>query len=98
MASKLSGAAPNPTPLRATYGFAAFIFNTCIIILYLLWAFLPDSWLAMMRFTYYPRRYWAIAVPTYLVTALLMFGFWFYPALQAAIVPEEYYKQKFKKN
>jgi len=52
----------------------------------------------MMRFTYYPRRYWAIAVPTYLVTALLMFGFWFYPALQAAIVPEEYYKQKFKKN
>ncbi|RUP48000.1 PIG-P-domain-containing protein [Jimgerdemannia flammicorona] len=52
-------------------GYIARFFGTGI---YLLWAFLPDEILRSLGITYYPSRYWALAVPVW-TFMLILFGF-----------------------
>eukprot|EP01084_Bolivina_argentea_P109563 195850_1 len=47
------------------YGFILWIFIRVGSVLYLIWAFVPDSVWHLQGITYYPSRYWAVAVPTY---------------------------------
>ena len=48
------------------YGFVVWISASLCLVLYLLWAYLPPSVLHSLQLTYYPDRYWAVAVPAYL--------------------------------
>ena len=48
------------------YGFILWIFIRVGGVLYLMWALVPDSVWHSQGVTYYPDRYWSIAVPTYL--------------------------------
>ena len=48
------------------YGFVVWISASLCLALYLLWAYLPPCALHALHITYYPDRYWAIAVPAYL--------------------------------
>ncbi|RHY06091.1 hypothetical protein DYB37_013691 [Aphanomyces astaci] len=41
------------------------------VVCYLLWAYVPDAILASYGITYYPSRYWALAVPAMLVMTLM---------------------------
>lgn len=56
-------ATPNPHPSRAVYGFALFLCSWLVLPLYLLWAFVPTSWLEAIHITYVPAKYWAVAIP-----------------------------------
>lgn len=72
---------PAPTPNRAVYGFALFLFFKTLFILYLFWAFVPESILEeKLGLTYLPDKYFALYIPILVIFALTMFGFFIYPA------------------
>ncbi|KAK9363287.1 PIG-P-domain-containing protein [Lipomyces starkeyi] len=54
-------------PEREYFGFALYVSSTFAFIVYILWAFLPQSVLHSLKIYYYPSRWWALAVPSFIV-------------------------------
>ncbi|CAM9311795.1 unnamed protein product [Choristocarpus tenellus] len=46
------------------YGFAGWITTLVAYAFYLVWAYVPESTLHTLGITYYPSKYWAIAIPS----------------------------------
>lgn len=78
---------PAPTPSRAVYGFAMYLSFRTFFVLYIIWAIIPESWFKYVGITCLPQRYWAIAVPIYIITAILLFGFIIYPSINLCMTP-----------
>lgn len=64
---------PCPTPARGIYGYVLFLCSCFGLFVYFFWAFIPDPWLHAVGFTYYPHKYWAVAVPIYSICGLFFF-------------------------
>ena len=61
------------------YGFVLSITTIISFVLFVLWSFTPEDVLISLGVTYYPSKWWAIAVPSY-VFMLFVFIFAFYVA------------------
>lgn len=71
---------PAPTPNRAVYGFAWFLFFKTLFILYVCWALLPEYILHdVLGLTYLPDKYFALFLPILVLCALTIFAFLIYP-------------------
>lgn len=69
---------PSPTPIRAIYGFVLYLAAYVIFVVYVVWAYVPDGWLDAIGLSYWPQKYWAVAVPCYLCMLwLLAYPAWF---------------------
>lgn len=79
---------PTPTPSRAVYGFIMYLSFKIFFILFVLWAFIPDSWFRSVGITYLPQRYWAVTIPIFLLTVLATFAFVIYPSLGLRMTPD----------
>ncbi|KAJ1997943.1 hypothetical protein GGI04_004050 [Coemansia thaxteri] len=58
------------TPTFEYYGFVVYLVSLVAFTVYLLWAYLPDEVLRAAGITYYPDRYWALAMPAWWVSAM----------------------------
>lgn len=54
------------------YSFVAWIASFLVYATFLLWAFLPTELLTNIGFTYYPSRYYAIALPAYVLVVYVL--------------------------
>uniref|UniRef100_A0A1B6CHC3 Phosphatidylinositol N-acetylglucosaminyltransferase subunit P n=1 Tax=Clastoptera arizonana TaxID=38151 RepID=A0A1B6CHC3_9HEMI len=84
----MSQSTPAPTPSRANYGFALYLGSYTVFTIYLIWAFIPDDILHYFGLTYWPQKYWAVAIPIHLLVVLALFAFCFYPALNLTMIPQ----------
>ena len=62
------------------YGFVAWIGTHLCYAVFILWAYLPEHVLHDLGVTYYPSKYWAVAVPCHLLVsvAAVYLLYWFY--------------------
>ncbi|KAF2653731.1 PIG-P-domain-containing protein [Lophiostoma macrostomum CBS 122681] len=58
-------------PTYEYYGFALYLASSAAFFMYLLWAYVPSPMLHQMGIHYYPNRWWALAVPAWLVVLVL---------------------------
>ncbi|KAJ2023528.1 hypothetical protein GGI06_001374 [Coemansia sp. S85] len=58
------------TPTFEYYGFVVYLVSLAAFAVYLLWAYLPDQILTAAGITYYPERYWALAMPAWWMSAI----------------------------
>jgi phosphatidylinositol glycan class P protein len=80
-------ASPAPTPSRAVYGFVMWLLAHLALLLYLVWALVPDTYLELAGLEFLPQKYWAVALPLYLSVCFFLFVFVIYPCLGMLITP-----------
>ncbi|OJD38931.1 pig-p domain-containing protein [Diplodia corticola] len=58
-------------PTYEYYGFFIYLASSFAFLMYLLWAYLPRPFLHQLGIYYYPNRWWALAVPAWLVALVV---------------------------
>ncbi|KAJ0961758.1 hypothetical protein J5N97_029586 [Dioscorea zingiberensis] len=75
--TSLSGSSERGANPSEVYGFVGAITTVIATVIYLVWAYVPESWLHSVGITYYPNKYWVLAFPVFLtVTVVLMLVFY----------------------
>ncbi|KAI1119258.1 PIG-P-domain-containing protein [Nemania sp. NC0429] len=59
-------------PTYEYYGFVVYLFSSLTFLIYLLWAYLPSPILHALGIYYYPNRWWALAIPSF-ITMLIVY-------------------------
>mmetsp|Transcript_29876 Transcript_29876/g.41334 ORF Transcript_29876/g.41334 Transcript_29876/m.41334 type:complete len:176 (-) Transcript_29876:2-529(-) len=62
------------------YGFVGWISSAIAYVIYIVWAFVPEAYLHQVGVTYYPSKFWAVALPAHLCVTVI-FVFWIYESL-----------------
>ncbi|CAN6241412.1 unnamed protein product [Urochloa humidicola] len=60
---------PKPSEV---YGFVGSITTVIATAVYLAWAYTPEPALRSLGITYYPSKYWALAVPSFVIVAVAL--------------------------
>ncbi|KAG2575720.1 hypothetical protein PVAP13_7KG374101 [Panicum virgatum] len=60
---------PKPSEV---YGFVGSITTAMATAVYLAWAYTPEPVLRSLGITYYPSKYWALAVPSFVIVAVAL--------------------------
>ncbi|KAK8221088.1 PIG-P-domain-containing protein [Phyllosticta capitalensis] len=76
LTSSFASATPIPraspkVPTYEYYGFFIYLASSFAFLMYLLWAYLPRPFLHQLGIYYYPNRWWALAVPAWLVVLVI---------------------------
>lgn len=58
-------------PTYEYYGFVLYLASTLAFIIYILWSYLPSPFLHALGITYYPNRWWSLAIPAWIVILLI---------------------------
>ncbi|KAL6243612.1 hypothetical protein RBB50_009605 [Rhinocladiella similis] len=58
-------------PTYEYYGFVLYLASTIAFLMYILWSYLPSPFLHAMGVTYYPNRWWSLAIPAWIVMLLV---------------------------
>ncbi|PSN71059.1 PIG-P-domain-containing protein [Corynespora cassiicola Philippines] len=58
-------------PTYEYYGFALYMGSSAAFLMYILWAYVPSPMLHQMGIHYYPSRWWALAIPCWMVVLVL---------------------------
>ncbi|VEU20145.1 DEKNAAC100992 [Brettanomyces naardenensis] len=61
----------NITPQAEYKGFASYVMSAIFLIVWLGWSLLPDKILHDVGIHYYPSRWWALAIPSYILIAMI---------------------------
>ncbi|CAA7405007.1 unnamed protein product [Spirodela intermedia] len=80
-----AGAPVGPKPSEV-YGFVGAISTVIATAVFLVWAYTPEPWLHALGITYYPSKFWALAVPAYAIVANIL-AMAFYLGLNFASTP-----------
>ncbi|KFM82537.1 Phosphatidylinositol N-acetylglucosaminyltransferase subunit P, partial [Stegodyphus mimosarum] len=83
----MSEHSPAPTSSRSVYGFVLYLGSYSLLIMYLIWAYIPTPWLHALGLTYWPQKYWAIAVPVFVCCSLFIFALLIYPGINLVMTP-----------
>jgi len=54
------------------YAFVGFISSIVAFVIYVFWAFFPKNFLQELGITYYPSRYYGVAIPAYMLVVLIL--------------------------
>lgn len=69
-----ASASDNGRPSKSILSFVAWTASIFVYLCFAAWAFLPGKWLHAIGVTYYPSRYYAIALPAYVIVVYLLSG------------------------
>jgi phosphatidylinositol glycan class P protein len=69
-APRVPRAAPK-VPTYEYYGFALYLGSSAAFLMYVLWAYVPAPMLHQMGIYYYPNRWWALAIPCWLIALII---------------------------
>jgi PIG-P len=58
-------------PETEYFGFALFVGSRFVLLVYIVWAFAPRSLLHALNIYYYPSRWWALAVPSFVLVLMI---------------------------
>lgn len=78
---------PSPTPIRGVYGFVGYIIGVIGLLTYFTWAIVPDATLEALGLTFFPQKYWAVALPIYCGVVFFVFVTLIYPGLGLCCTP-----------
>lgn len=69
-ANPLPPTAPK-VPTYEYYGFVLYLASSLAFVMYILWSYLPSPFLHALGITYYPNRWWSLAIPAWIVMVLI---------------------------
>jgi phosphatidylinositol glycan class P protein len=58
-------------PTYEYYGFALYLGSSAAFLMYILWAYVPAPMLHQMGIHYFPDRWWALAIPCWLIALII---------------------------
>ena len=64
----------NISSSASMYSFVGWIASMAVYVCYVAWAVLPEETLHFLGITYYPSRYYAIAIPAYFLVVYILVG------------------------
>lgn len=70
---------PSPQLSRSVYGFVLVVCSLLGFTIYMAWALVPMKQWARIGIIYLPDKYWALALPSWVIVAVLTFAFCLYP-------------------
>ncbi|XP_074592129.1 phosphatidylinositol N-acetylglucosaminyltransferase subunit P-like [Curcuma longa] len=74
---------PKPSEV---YGFVGSITTVLAAVIFVVWAYTPEPWLHYLGITYYPSKYWAIAIPSFIMVTVVL-AMVFYLGLNFMVTP-----------